>query len=250
MQFIQVVPNKSNRFNPTFRNLAYGALLVPRQDMPVPTNAPAAIDRGTLAAFEGTYAFPSSSSRDKLGPFGGVGIEIAMQNGLLKVVSPLRGAPGARAGVMANDIITHLDGEPTQGMSLSTALEKMRGPVNTEVRLRIARKGQDAPIELTIVRAPIRTASVGAEADLQSPSRMASSRSRQAALCWCLISRRAPSRRSSRCRAASSSWTVATILASHFCRMAMARRPASCSIRGPGRSQVSGSTDGRNRRRE
>ena len=68
---------------------------------------------------------------------------------------------------MANDIITHLDDEATQGMTLNQALEKMRGPVNTEVRLRIARKGQDAPIELTIVRAAIRAASAGAAADLQ-----------------------------------------------------------------------------------
>jgi hypothetical protein len=68
---------------------------------------------------------------------------------------------------MADDIITHLDGEATQGMTLNKALEKMRGPVNTEVRLRIARKGQDMPVELTIVRALIRTASAGAEADLQ-----------------------------------------------------------------------------------
>ena len=57
--------------------------------------------------------------------------------------------PAARAGVMANDIITHLDDEATQGMSLNQALEKMRGPVNTAVRLKIARKGQDGLIELT-----------------------------------------------------------------------------------------------------
>lgn len=62
-----------------------------------------------------------------------------MQNGLLKVVSPVRDAPAARAGVMANDIITRLDGEATQGMTVNKAFEKMRRPVNTEVRLSIAR---------------------------------------------------------------------------------------------------------------
>jgi C-terminal processing protease CtpA/Prc len=77
------------------------------------------------------------------------------------VLSPIQDSPAAKAGVVANDIITHLDGVATQGMTLSQALEKMRGPVDTAVRLRIARKGQDVPIELTIVRAGIRLA--GAE---------------------------------------------------------------------------------------
>jgi CubicO group peptidase (beta-lactamase class C family) len=167
IQLIQVVPGKANLFAPTFRNLAYGALLVPHPKDPAPTNAPVAIDQVALAALEGTYAFPSSSSRDRYDPFGGVGINLAMQDGLLKVTSPVRGAPAARAGVIANDIITHLDGVATQGMTLGKALETLRGPVNTEVRLRIARRGQDAPTELTIVRAPIRAASGGAEADLQ-----------------------------------------------------------------------------------
>jgi C-terminal processing protease CtpA/Prc len=125
------------------------------------------VDAATLAAYAGPYRFASSSSRDKQVPreFAGLGIEIAMQDGLLKVVSPIRDAPAARAGVMANDIITHLDDEATQGMTLNQALDKMRGPVNTKIRLRIMRKGQDAPIELTIVRAVIRPQ--GAGADLQ-----------------------------------------------------------------------------------
>jgi CubicO group peptidase (beta-lactamase class C family) len=167
IQLIHVVPDKVGQFRGAFRNLTYGAFLVPDRDGPVSANAPAAIDQAAFAAFEGTYAFPASSSRDKHEPFGGLGINIAMQDGLLKVVSPVRDAPAARAGVMANDIITHLDGEAAQGMTVNKALEKMRGPVNTEIRLRIARKGQDAPIELTIVRAPIRAASGGAWTDLQ-----------------------------------------------------------------------------------
>jgi carboxyl-terminal processing protease len=74
-----------------------------------------------------------------------------MQDGLLKVLSPIRDAPDAKAGVMANDAITHLDGEATQGRSLDRAIEKMRGPAHTQVRLKIVREGQDEPIELTIV---------------------------------------------------------------------------------------------------
>jgi len=57
---------------------------------------------------------------------------------------------------MADDIITHLDGEPTRGMTLNQALDKMRGPVNTKIRLGIERTGKDEPVELTIVRALIR----------------------------------------------------------------------------------------------
>jgi CubicO group peptidase (beta-lactamase class C family) len=165
IQLIQVAPDKTGQFRAPFRNLTYGAFMVHDRGLPAPTTAPGAIDQAVLAAFEGTYRFASSSSRDKQGEFGGLGIEIAMRDGLLKVLSPIRDAPAAKAGVMANDIITHLDGEPTQGMTLDQALEKMRGPVNTMSRLRIVRKGQDAPIELTIVRAPIRLQ--GAGGDLQ-----------------------------------------------------------------------------------
>jgi CubicO group peptidase (beta-lactamase class C family) len=159
------VADKSDQLWASFRNLTYGALLVPDRGVPVP--ATTAIDRAVLAAFEGTYRFASSSSRDKQEPhnFGGLGIEVTMQDGVVKVVSPIRDAPAAKAGVMANDIITHLDDDATQGMTLNQALDKMRGPINTKIRLRIMRKGQNAPIDLPVVRAPIQPA--GAGADLQ-----------------------------------------------------------------------------------
>jgi CubicO group peptidase (beta-lactamase class C family) len=165
IQLIHVAPDKAVLFRAPFRNLTYGTFLVPDQGVPAAATAPAANDQAALAAFEGTYTFASSSSRDKQEPFGGLGIQIAMQDGLLKALAPIRDAPAARAGVMANDIITHLDGDATQGMTLNQALEKMRGPVNTSIRLTIVRKGQDEPTDLTIVRAPIRLA--GAGADLQ-----------------------------------------------------------------------------------
>jgi hypothetical protein len=163
IQLIQVAPDKTGEFRAPFRNLTYGALTVHDRGLPAPTTAPATIDQAVLAAFEGTYRFASSSSRDKQGEFGGIGIEIAIRDGLLKVLSPVRDAPAAKAGVMANDIITHLDGQATQDMTLDQALEKMRGPVNTKSRLRIVRKGQDAPIELTIVRAVIRPEVAGTD---------------------------------------------------------------------------------------
>jgi CubicO group peptidase (beta-lactamase class C family) len=163
VQLIQVAPGKDGPINHSFRNLTYGAFLVPNQSAVV--SMPAAIDQTALAAFEGTYRFASSSSRDRQErrEFGGLGIEIAMQDGLPKVLFPIRGAPAAKAGVMANDVIRHIDDQATQGMSLNQALEKMRGPIGTTVRLTIARKGQDGPIELTIARAVIRPEVAGSD---------------------------------------------------------------------------------------
>ena len=94
------------------------------------------------------------------GEFGGLGIEVTMEDGLIKVVAPIDDTPAAKAGVMANDIITHLDDDQVQGLTLNQAVEKMRGPVNTKIRLKIMRKGADKPIEVTITRDIIRVRSV------------------------------------------------------------------------------------------
>src|SRR4249920_1952259 len=90
------------------------------------------------------------------GEFGGLGIEVTMEDGLIKVVSPIDDTPAAKAGVMANDIITKLDDEQVQGLTLNQAVEKMRGPVNTKIKLTIMRKGQDKPVEVSITRDVIR----------------------------------------------------------------------------------------------
>src|SRR6476659_9998257 len=94
------------------------------------------------------------------GEFGGLGIEVTMEDGLVKVVTPIDETPAAKAGVMANDVITQLDGEQVQGLTLNQAVEKMRGPVNTKIKLTIMRKGQDKPIEVSITRDVIRVRSV------------------------------------------------------------------------------------------
>jgi carboxyl-terminal processing protease len=94
------------------------------------------------------------------GEFGGLGIEVTMEEGLIKVVSPIDDTPASRAGVMSNDIITHIDDEAVQGLTLNQAVDKMRGPVNTKIKLRIMRKGQDKPIDLAITRDVIRVQSV------------------------------------------------------------------------------------------
>jgi CubicO group peptidase (beta-lactamase class C family) len=165
---IQLIQTGTQNYDPfwiAFRNLTYGAFLVPDRGVPASSTAPAAIDQTVLAGFAGTFRFTSTSSRDKQVPleFGGLGIEVAMQDGFIKVVSPIPNAPAAKAGVMANDIITHLNDETTQGMNLNQTLEKLRGPVNTEIRLRIVRKGQDQLIQLTIVRAVIRPQGTGSD---------------------------------------------------------------------------------------
>jgi carboxyl-terminal processing protease len=96
------------------------------------------------------------------GEFGGLGIEVTMEDGLIKVVSPIDDTPASKAGIMANDIIVNLDDEAVQGLTLNQAVEKMRGPVNTKIRLKIIRKGQDNPIDVTLVRDNIRVRSVRA----------------------------------------------------------------------------------------
>jgi carboxyl-terminal processing protease len=97
---------------------------------------------------------------DTRGEFGGLGIEVTMEDGRLKVIAPIDDTPAARAGLMANDIISKLDGEQVQGLTIDQAVEKMRGPVSTKIKLTIVRKGDDDPIEVIVVRDLIRVKSV------------------------------------------------------------------------------------------
>jgi len=94
------------------------------------------------------------------GEFGGLGIEVTMEDGLIKVVTPIDETPAAKAGIMANDIITHLDDEAVQGLTLNQAVDKMRGPVNSKIKLRVMRKNSDKPVEMSITRDVIRVRSV------------------------------------------------------------------------------------------
>jgi len=93
------------------------------------------------------------------GEFGGLGIEVTMENGFIKVVSPIDDTPAAKAGVQPGDFITHLDGEPILGLSLNEAVEKMRGPVNTDLTVTIRRENEE-PFDLTITRDVIKIQSV------------------------------------------------------------------------------------------
>ncbi len=93
------------------------------------------------------------------GEFGGLGIEVTLDNGLVKVVSPIDDTPAAKAGIKPADFISHIDAEAVMGLSLSEAVEKMRGPVGTKVKLSIRREGAD-PFDVTLTRDIIKIQSV------------------------------------------------------------------------------------------
>jgi carboxyl-terminal processing protease len=92
---------------------------------------------------------------DMRGQFGGLGIEVTMEEGQLKVVTPIDDTPASKAGIMTHDIIREIDGDVVQGLTLSQAVEKMRGLVNTPVKLKIERPGRKDTLEFTLVRSNI-----------------------------------------------------------------------------------------------
>jgi carboxyl-terminal processing protease len=94
------------------------------------------------------------------GEFGGLGIEVGMEDGLVKVVSPIEDTPAYRAGLKAGDLIFKLDETPVKGLSLSDAVKKMRGKPKTPIKLSIIRKGESKPIEVTLIREVIKVQSV------------------------------------------------------------------------------------------
>jgi carboxyl-terminal processing protease len=96
------------------------------------------------------------------GEFGGLGIEVTMENGVVKVVSPIDETPASKAGMQPGDFITHIDGEPVLGLSLNEAVDKMRGPVDSRIDLTVVRKGRDEPLQVTLARAVIKISPVRA----------------------------------------------------------------------------------------
>ena len=94
------------------------------------------------------------------GEFGGLGIEVTMEDGLIKVISPIADTPAARAGILSGDIITQIDGDAVQGLTLNQAVDKMRGAVKTSVKLTILRKDRKDPLELNLTREIIQVKSV------------------------------------------------------------------------------------------
>jgi carboxyl-terminal processing protease len=96
------------------------------------------------------------------GEFGGLGLEVSQENGLVKVVAPIDDTPAQRAGLQPNDLISHIDGEPVAGLSLNEAVDRMRGPPNSQIRLTIRRESTE-PFDVTLTRAVIRIQSVKAK---------------------------------------------------------------------------------------
>jgi len=94
------------------------------------------------------------------GEFGGLGIEVGMEDGFVKVVSPIEDSPAFKAGLKPNDLIVRLDETPVKGMSLNDAVKRMRGKPKTAIKLTVVRKGEPKPFEVTLVRDVIRVQSV------------------------------------------------------------------------------------------
>jgi len=103
------------------------------------------------------------------GEFGGLGIEVTQEDGFVKVVTPMDDTPAAEAGLQSGDFITHLDGESLLGLTLDQSVEKLRGPVGSEIEITIAREGLDEPLEVTLVRATIELRAVRARLEGNVP---------------------------------------------------------------------------------
>ncbi|WP_319533735.1 S41 family peptidase [uncultured Cohaesibacter sp.] len=98
------------------------------------------------------------------GEFGGLGIQVTLEDGLVKVISPIDDTPAHKAGMLADDLITHLDGQPVRGLTLSEAVDKMRGRVGTKIELTVIREGVEKPFKVEITREIIKISSVRSNA--------------------------------------------------------------------------------------
>ncbi|WP_223477406.1 S41 family peptidase [Oricola indica] len=94
------------------------------------------------------------------GEYGGLGIEVTMEDELVKVITPMFDTPAEKAGVLAGDLIAKIDGEEVRGLTLEQAVDKMRGPVNAPIELTILREGADKPLEITVIRDVIKVQAV------------------------------------------------------------------------------------------
>jgi carboxyl-terminal processing protease len=99
------------------------------------------------------------------GEFGGLGLEVTMEDGLIKVVAPIDDTPAAKAGILSGDLITQIDDDVVQGLSLEQAVNKMKGPIDTKTRLKIMRKSSEKPIDVSLTREVIRVRPVSFHVD-------------------------------------------------------------------------------------
>ena len=121
--------------------------------------------QGMVSKLDPHSAYLLPEAHDQLqvstkGEFGGLGIEVGMEDGFVKVISPIDDTPAKRAGMQAGDLIIRIDGAAVQGMSLSEAVKMMRGKVGTKIELTVVRKGEDQALTINIIRDVIRIRSV------------------------------------------------------------------------------------------
>ncbi|MGX1384524.1 putative metalloprotease with PDZ domain [Bradyrhizobium japonicum] len=148
-------------------HLVYGALTIP-ESTAVPPAAPATLSTEALADYAGTYDFGATvSSRDRQGladgktGWLGIGNFVAMEQEGLRINKPNPGGgPATKAGVTAGDLITEIDGAPLRGLALADVLAKLRGPVDSTIKMKIVHRGQSSAGDLSVVRATRRANSV------------------------------------------------------------------------------------------
>ena len=126
--------------------------------------------RGMLASLDphSGYMGPEDFRENQVqtrGEYGGVGMEVTMENGVLRVIAPMDGTPAARAGMQSGDYITHADGETIVGMSLSEGVSLLRGPVDSAVTITVVRKGEEKPFDVVLVREIITISAVRHETE-------------------------------------------------------------------------------------
>jgi peptidase S58-like protein len=146
----------SNELNPvTLTTIAseamWDAVLASVPDHAVsarPTEKPASVSADKLVSYAGTYEFGSAAAA---GGFGGLGLHVRIEDGQVKVV-PIAGLAGARAGILADDKVTRLDGAPLNGLPINSVLSRMRGAPGSKAVLTIVHNGQDQPVEVPVVR--------------------------------------------------------------------------------------------------
>jgi CubicO group peptidase (beta-lactamase class C family) len=157
-------PAKTSLYKAAIRNLAYGALQVPQRTEP--SSSPVAVAAETLAEYVGTYDFGrSSSARDRLASsaLAGIGATIELNSGKARIHNLIENATAAQAGLKPGDVITAVDDLPLKDPTISEVSSKLSGPVNSTVRLTIAREGDAGTVVFTVTRAVIYTPGVELE---------------------------------------------------------------------------------------
>jgi len=134
-------------------------------DQPTDSELIEAALSGMLSSLDphSSYMPPESFEDMKVetkGEFGGLGIEVTMENGLVKVIAPIDDTPAQRAGILPNDLISEIDSEPVMGLTLSEAVDKMRGKVGTDINIVVLRPDAEEPLEIKITRAMIKIRAV------------------------------------------------------------------------------------------